>query len=245
MVSRFTCAAGNAIVGMSARDARPVTRLRGRQLLLARVAWVVVAVTALAKIAFSVPSSLEYYRGVCTAAAGVCSERAGDQATPEGVRALRDAGPPVRFYALLRVAIDKVFELVWFAVGALIYWRRSEDPVALLVSVFLVAFGTGTFDITAADTLISSHPVWWLPVRSVQTLGEVGIVLFFFLFPDGRFTPSWTRWLAVAFIAFLVSRAGAASPRLFVAAARDGPRNESGIAGRDAYRSGGRDSATS
>ena len=191
---------------MSVRGAPPVTRLRGRRLQIARFAWVVVAVTALAIIVFSVPSSLEYYRGVCTAAAGVCSERAGDQATPEGVRALRDTGLTVRFYALLGVAIDKVFELVWFAVGALIYWRRSEDPMALLVSVFLVAFGTVTFDITAADTLISSHPVWWLPVRSVQILGEVGIVLFFFLFPNGRFAPRWTRWIAVANIAFLVSR---------------------------------------
>jgi hypothetical protein len=187
---------------MSARGAASVTGFRGCRLLLARAAWVVVAVTALAIIVFSVPSSFEYYRGVCAAASGVCSERV----TPEGVRALLEAGLSARFYALLSVAVDKVFELVWFAVGALIYWRRPEDPMALLVSVFLVAFGTVTFDITVADTLISSHPVWWLPVRSVQLLGEVGIVLFFFLFPNGRFVPSWTRWLAVAFIAFLVSR---------------------------------------
>jgi hypothetical protein len=31
-------------------------------------------------------------------------------------------------------------------------------------------------------------------------------VLFFLLFPNGRFVPHWTRWLAVAFIAFVVSR---------------------------------------
>jgi hypothetical protein len=187
---------------MSARGAASVIRLRGRRLLFARVAWVVIAVTALAIIVFSVPSSFQYYRGACTAASGVCSERV----TPEVVRTLLEADLSVRFYALLSVVVDKVFELVWFAVGALIYWRRPEDPMALLVSVFLVAFGTVTFDITVADTLISSPPVWWLPVRSVQLLGEVGIVLFFFLFPNGRFVPSWARWLAVAFIAFLISR---------------------------------------
>jgi hypothetical protein len=32
------------------------------------------------------------------------------------------------------------------------------------------------------------------------------VVLFFLLFPNGRFVPHWTRWLAVAFIAFVVSR---------------------------------------
>ena len=41
----------------------------------------------------------------------------------------------------MNVVIDKVFQLVWFAVGALIFWRRSDDWMALLVSLFLVAFG--------------------------------------------------------------------------------------------------------
>jgi len=53
--------------------------------------------------------------------------------------------------------------------------------------------------------LISSQPAWWLPVRSVEIVGTVCVVLFFLLFPSGRFVPRWTRWLAVAFIAYLVS----------------------------------------
>jgi hypothetical protein len=180
----------------------PDATLRGRWLLLARMAWVAVTITALAIVLFSVPSSFEHYRSVCTAASEVCSERAAGQPTPEGVRALQDVGLSVRSYALLNVVIDKVFELVWFAVGALIFWRRSDDWMALLVSVFLVAFGTVTVDPTAANSLISSQPAWWLPVRSVEILGSVCVVLFFLLFPSGRFVPRWTRWLAVAFIAY-------------------------------------------
>jgi hypothetical protein len=168
---------------------------------------VAVAITALAIVFFSVPSSFEHYRGVCTAAAETCSERAVEQPqpTPEGVRALQDVGLSMRSYAILNVIIDKVFELVWFAVGAIIFWRRSDDWMALLVSVFLVAFGTVTVDPTAANTLLSSQPAWWLPVRGVQIVGSVCSTLFFFLFPGGRFVPRWTRWLAVAFSAFLVS----------------------------------------
>jgi hypothetical protein len=191
---------------MSRRASPPLTTLRGRWLLLARLAWVAVAITALAIVLFSVPSSFEHYRSVCTAASEVCSERAIEQPTPEGVRALQDVGLSVRSYALLNVAIDKVFELVWFAVGALIFWRRSDDQMAPLVSVFLVAFGTVTVDPTEANTLISSQPAWWLPVRGVQIVGEICSVLFFVLFPGGRFVPRWTRWLAIAFIAFLISR---------------------------------------
>src|SRR5918994_4020623 len=190
---------------MSPRASPAPTTLRGRWLFLARAAWVAVAITALAIIVFSVPSSFEHYRGVCTAASEVCAERAVGQATPEGVRALQDVGLSVRSYALLNVVIDKVGDLVWFAVGALIFWRRSDDRMALLVSVFLVAFGTVTVDTTDADALVSSQPAWWLPVRGVEIVGEVCVVLFFLLFPGGRFVPRWTRWLALAFIAYIVA----------------------------------------
>jgi hypothetical protein len=182
----------------------PGATLRARWLLPTRVAWVVMAITVLAIILFSIPSSFEYYRSACTAAAETCSERAAAWAlpTPEGVRALQDLGLSVRSYALLNVVIDKVFELTWFAVGALIFWRRSDDGMALLVSALLVTFGPVAVDPTAAYTLISSQPAWWLPVRSVEIVGLVCSVLFFFLFPGGRFAPRWTRWVAVAFIAF-------------------------------------------
>ena len=186
---------------MSTRTSPPAITLRGRWLLPARVAWVAVAITVLAIILFSIPSSFEHYSSVCTAASEVCSdERTVDQPTPEGVRALQDAGLSVRTYALLNVIVDKVFQLVWFAVGALIFWRRSDDRMALLVSVFLVSFGPVAVDPTAAYTLISSQPAWWLPVRIVDIVGNVSPVLFFFLFPSGRFVPHWTRWLAVALI---------------------------------------------
>jgi hypothetical protein len=191
---------------MSTRvQAHPAT-MHGRSLFLSRVAWVVVAGTTLAVVVCSVPSSYEYYSSACTAASRVCSERAVARATPEGVWALRNMGLSLRFYATSNVVIDKVFQLVWLAVGALIFWRRSDDRVALLTSLFLVTFGTVTVDPTAADSLVSSQPAWWLPVRIVEIVGLVCSTLFFLLFPGGRFVPRWTRWLAVAFIALDLSR---------------------------------------
>ena len=82
---------------MSPRASPPPTTLRGHWLLCARLAWVAVAISALAIVVFSVPSSFEHYSSVCTAASEVCSsdQRVG-QPTPEGVRALQDAGLSVR-----------------------------------------------------------------------------------------------------------------------------------------------------
>lgn len=164
------------------------------------------AATALAIVLFSVPSSFEHYRSVCSAASEACSQRAPAQPTQEGVRHLQEAGLTAGSYALLNVAIDMVFQLVWFAVGAVIYWRRSDDRMALLVSTFLVACGTVTMDPTGADALVADQQAWWLPVEAVQITGEVCVVLFFLLFPGGRFVPRWTRWLALAFIAFDLSQ---------------------------------------
>src|SRR5919106_1441153 len=190
---------------MSPRASPPAITLRGRWLLTARVAWVAVAITVLAIVLFSIPSSFEHYRSVCSAASEVCSERAVGQPTPEGVRALREMGLSVRSYALFYVVVEKIFQLVWFAVGAIIFFQRSKDRVALLVSLFLVTFGPVLVIPTAAYTLISSQPAWWLPVGSVEIVGEVCGAGFFFLFPGGRFAPRWTRWLAVAFIVFDLS----------------------------------------
>jgi hypothetical protein len=39
----------------------------------------------------------------------------------------------------------------------------------------------------------------------MNIVGTVFVVLFFFLFPSGRFAPRWTRWLAVAFCACQVT----------------------------------------
>jgi hypothetical protein len=163
------------------------------------------AVTALAIVLFSVPGSYEYFSGACTAGSEVCSERAVGQPTPEGVRALLDAGLSLSTYAFLNVALDKIADFVWIAVGALIFLRRSDDRMALLVSLFLVTFGTAV-DTTDAEVLVSSQPAWRLPVQGVLTVGVACSMLFFLLFPGGRFMPRWTRWLAVTFITFMVSR---------------------------------------
>jgi len=165
---------------------------------------VAVAIAVLAIVIFSVPGSFEHYRSVCTAASEVCSERAVGRPTPEGVRALQDAGLSLSTYALLNVVLDKVADFVWIAVGALIFLRRSDDRMAMLVSLFLVTFGTISIDTTDADTLLSSQPAWWLPVRGALIVGSVCSTLFFLLFPSGWFVPRWTRWLAVAFIAYFV-----------------------------------------
>jgi hypothetical protein len=78
------------------------------------------------------------------------------------------------------------------AIAAVIFWRKSDDRLALFMSFALVAFGIGnSLDVTVRPTSVTQ-----LLMLLFQAMGRASLVLFFFLFPDGRFVPSWTRWLA-------------------------------------------------
>jgi hypothetical protein len=42
--------------------------------------------------------------------------------------------------------------------------------------------------------------IWTLSAEVVSFIGAASVVLFFYLFPDGRFVPRWTRWVALVCI---------------------------------------------
>ena len=167
-----------------------------------RAAWVAVALAALVVLIFSVPVLLGHFGTLCRGSAQSCMETG--RLTPEEARAFAELGLSTSGHAALMVGVDTFSRLVWFAVGAAIFLRRSDDPMALLVALFLVTFGTATFATDGVEALISSHPAWLVPGRSVQILGEIGAVMFFLLFPNGRFAPRWTLWIAVAFLVYQI-----------------------------------------
>jgi signal transduction histidine kinase len=168
-------------------------------LLLARASWLVVAVLVLGIFVVGEITYLAALQTVCLEAAEVC-ERQG-LLTSETERELRELGLSVSFYATFDATINAVFVSAWLAVGALIFWRRSDNRMALLAAFFLITFGPVTFGPMQAVETLTDHPTLWLPIRGVQFLGDVFVALFFYTFPNGRFVPPWTRWLALASIA--------------------------------------------
>lgn len=123
------------------------------------------------------------------------------QIKPAVVRAdLEAIGVSPETYALCQLAIHVAFATLWLAVGAVIFWRRSDDRMALLTSLALVTFGTFTID-EWPNILAQQYPIVWLPVQLLAFLGSVSLVLFFFLFPDGRFVPRWALWIVLLWTA--------------------------------------------
>jgi len=172
------------------------TQLRGYQLMLARAAWVVIAVAALALWVVTIPPGYAQFLTVCTQA--VCRNQ---QATPELVRALHSAGLSLQFYALYLMTLAAVVVLIFCALGAIIAWSRSRDWMALLVSLTLVVIGTATF--TDYQKLAAAYPLTQVPGDLLQFLLNTLPFLVGYLFPNGRFVPRWTRWLALLVLLFV------------------------------------------
>lgn len=104
-------------------------------------------------------------------------------------------------YALFNLLMEIAPFGIFMAVAILIFWRRSDDRIALLASLMLatmaVVFGP------TIDSLVAIQPLWHAPQVIVQVLGYGSFVIFFYLFPDARFVPRWTRWLAFVWLVFV------------------------------------------
>ncbi len=121
--------------------------------------------------------------------------------TTDNARELGELGLSVNFFATYFVVVEAAFMAVSFAIGAAIFWRRSDDRMALLVSLMLITFGAG---LTVPYPLLDLPLLWKALAEAVSFIGVTLLALFLYLFPNGRFVPRWTRWLAVAWIGFMV-----------------------------------------
>jgi hypothetical protein len=137
-----------------------------------------------------IPYAYARAKEICTDAACIGSGRL----TPEGVQNLQQAGISPEFYAAyVGVGLSTVVTLVFFGAATVIFWRRSEDRMALFGSFTLLVFGGA-----AINDIAGAHPAFWFPAHLLNYVGQVSFGVFFYLFPDGRFVPRWTRWLAIA-----------------------------------------------
>src|SRR5918994_3351450 len=174
--------------------------LSGRSLLRVRTVWLVVAALAVGFFVAGIPAEFALLQVPCTTP--ICAT---GQLPPTGLRSLRDLGFSPGSFAAYTVVMDIVFATVYGAVAGLIFFRRSDDPMALFVSLALLTFGTATFTFTM-EALAVRHPTWETPVHFLHFIGAASFGLFLYLFPDGRFVPRWARWVALVWIASQLPR---------------------------------------
>ena len=162
---------------------------RGHWLRIARAAWILLAVAELGLFAVALP-------------ARYAQLAAPDQAVRAELAVL---GLSPGRYAFYQVALDTIFVVVFATIGGLIFLRKPDDPVALLVALMLVTWGPGNdIMVLTPGALLPPEPLtWWhWPFVLIEYVAFMSWMLFFYLFPSGRFVPRGARWLAVGWIVF-------------------------------------------
>ena len=114
------------------------TRLHGRRLFLARVFWVIVAIFELAELVDGLAGNATLLQVVCSSS---CTNL---QLSAAAVRTLERVGLSLGDYVAFSFTVIIISTLLSYAIAALLVWRRSDDWMALLVSLMLMGFGPGT-----------------------------------------------------------------------------------------------------
>jgi hypothetical protein len=167
--------------------------LTGPALRVAQVLWLVVTLTVIALQIIGLPALYRQLDTVCVAATVECEEIG--QPTEAQAAVYADAGLSLDRYAALITGIEALMVGIWIGVGVVIFLVRAHDWLALLVSLMLIVFSSATFISGSLSAAAAAYPVLSVPVAALAVLGEVLIVAFFLLFPNGRLFPRWLWWL--------------------------------------------------
>jgi hypothetical protein len=105
---------------------------------------------------------------------------------------LQDLGWAPALYAGYFITLDAVLVFTHILIAALIFWRRSDSSMAVLVAVTLV-----TVPLAIVEALEVAGPPWEFVTNLILYIGLVASVSLLYLFPNGRFVPGWTKPLAI------------------------------------------------
>ena len=123
-----------------------------------------------------IPVALDLPRAVVHqhAVAGPLLVRVAD-VTAEDARLILKWGESLDVYAALGTAQIAFVSLVFTIAGVLLFWRRSDDRMAFLISLWFAIFGvTGT---PLLEPMVRAQPTWNLPVRFLQGASIAGPAL--------------------------------------------------------------------
>jgi hypothetical protein len=111
-------------------------------------------------------------------------------------RALRNLGLSLSGYAIFVISLMLLLILAHVLIAGVIFLRKRQDWMALLVAMALVTNGATT-SLSMMYSPGFVQPMLRTLVNIVIYVGLVSSMVLLYLFPTGRFVPSWTRWFAI------------------------------------------------
>ena len=195
------------------------TRLHGRWLLIARLAWAIGFITLTVMYAFGFLEVREVLSTACEEES--CTLYVQIRHTGVKEQVMDWGGPPIGFADPLRpnqvgalerlgLTLDQygwlgalqmgIPALVYLLIAAGLFWQKSNDWMVLFVSTMVMTFAL--VDMPLPFTLAVRQPVWeWVHLLA-RSLALCSWLIWPLVFPNGRFVPRWIRWKIFFDIAF-------------------------------------------
>jgi signal transduction histidine kinase len=152
------------------------TRLRGVWLALARAAWITYALLVIGLNVQNTPARLVEMSDI----------------PPEEVQALVQFGLTPYHHGLYHVVTEHLLSFASAAIAIALFLKKSDDWMVMVISAFLIGIGPPFLT-------MEFSPRWLLEL--VLFVASLEYILLF-IFPDGRFVPRWTRYVALFWIAW-------------------------------------------
>jgi len=178
------------------------THLHGYPLLVARCLWGILVVSSLSLFVVSLPVYYTHLLSPCNnSSSSLCAIHG--TLTTMGMQELQHLGVAPATYATYTIVLSIIGISIWSGIGLWVFWRGSNDWMALLVAAFLIVYSTNIAG-QPPSVLVKISPLWGFVVTLMSLGAESSLGLFFCLFPDGRFVPRWMRWVIAGYILLLI-----------------------------------------
>lgn len=176
--------------------------LRAKRLRAARALWLVVVLISLVTFIFGLRAGTQFlfntpwlvYLNPQFTADGFRSTPIWTDRTM--VVALAGLGLTPVTFAVIQIALSLLKFFIFTALGIILFVKRPNNGFALYISLLMMLSGT----------FLGFLPVFptaqWLGILDslLHFSITIGIFTLAYLFPDGRFVPSWSRWLLIIWI---------------------------------------------
>lgn len=177
------------------------TRLHGWRLIAGRACWLFLLLFFVSPYVASLPGYL----------AAMEHPAPGSVFLPGGaVAALAQSGISLQVYAWGCLVVLMVGVLVAVATGLVLFWRRGDDWMALIVALFVALHPIGIASLVLNAGYVPHLMIGWLPFSVIAVMESTLQFSVMVLFPSGRFVPRWS-WLLVVLNSAAVGLASAQS----------------------------------
>jgi hypothetical protein len=169
----------------------------GSRLFILRALWIVVVLIGIVIFVAGIPALYQELKTLQTTpevGVGIGKLYAEDAAL------LAQWGLSIETYALGMTIFPFAAGVICLAIGLFIFWRKSDDWVALNTALFVTLLGVFISYYRFGIALTQQYPTWFPVTYLIFAIYAGNAVAFFYVFPDGRLIPRWSLLVIVGWV---------------------------------------------